>query len=484
MFNKSISSKRKYGRKLAAIFMAGMIMLTGCGNTGDKKKDKPIPNENPEIQSTEIQWTDDDHAEEQPSEKQHPDEEYEENNKSEKPVPKKAISDKAILLGANMEQGKVELPSEDEEKKFIDGTTDFSFEIMKKILEKNDGKNIMISPVSIINALAMVENGAAGKTLTDMEAVVGRGMTRDEYNRALSEYCKSLYSEDATFSNANSVWIKDDVVVQDPFVQNCKNYYNSEIYKAPFDKTTINDINNWGYNNTNGLIDNTVDDMKETDIMFLVNAIYFEAKWKVQYEEKDISENRVFTDKNGNKDQVTMLVSEENDWFKLNGGTGFIKPYKGDKYSFVGILPGEGKSPEEYMSEINGSDFANAIANQENGHCCVEIPEFSADYKSSLREALIDMGMGSAFENADFSEMFDLSTVDGGNAKIGDVIHNTHIDVDRNGTKAAAITKVEMVAGAAMVDGHVVLDRPFVYMIIDNDTNMPVFMGICNDIVE
>jgi hypothetical protein len=80
MFNKTISSKRKYGRKLAAIFMAGMIMLTGCGNTGDKKKDKPIPNENPEIQSTEIQWTDDDHAEEQPSEKQHPDEEYEENN--------------------------------------------------------------------------------------------------------------------------------------------------------------------------------------------------------------------------------------------------------------------------------------------------------------------------------------------------------------------------------------------------------------------
>ena len=480
MFNKSIKSKRRNSRRLAAIFMAGMIMLTGCGKTGSSKKTEI----NSETQTTSEPTT-------KPSTtvavEPTTSEPTTQNPSAKEPVAQKEISEKTVLLGANMKKNDAELPSFDEEKKFVDSTADFSFELMKKVLAEEDD-NVMISPISIINALAMTENGAAGNTLADMEKVVGRGMTRDEYNRALSAYCESLYDDKAQFSNKNSIWIRKGIGVKDAFVQKCKDYYDSEIFQAPFGESTLNDINNWGYNNTNGLIDKTINEIEETNIMFLVNALYFEGEWAVKYREDGINEDGVFTDKNGDKDKVAMMSSQENCYFTLNNGTGFIKPYEGDKYSFVGILPADGKSPEEYISEIKGNDFIAAVTNPDySKDVYVEIPEFSADYRSSLKAPLYDMGMESAFENADFSEMFDLSTVDGGRAKISDVYHNTHIDVDRKGTRAAATTAVVVDNESCAIAGeevHITLDQPFVYMIIDNSTGLPTFMGVCNDIVK
>jgi serpin B len=478
MFNKSIKSKRRNIRRLAAIFMAGMIMLTGCGKTGSSKKtdikNEPQTTSEPTTKPSTtiaVEPTTSEPTTQNPSAKE--------------PVAHKEISEKTVLLGANMKKNDAELPSFDEEKKFVDSTADFSFELMKKVLAEEDD-NVMISPISIINALAMTENGAAGNTLADMEKVVGRGMTRDEYNRALSAYCESLYDDKAQFSNKNSIWIRKGIGVKDAFVQKCKDYYDSEIFQAPFDESTLNDINNWGYNNTNGLIDKTIDQINETNIMFLVNALYFEGEWTAAYTEDSISEDRIFTDKDGNEDKVTMLSSQENCCFTLNNGTGFIKPYEGDKYSFVGILPADGKSPEEYISEIKGNDFIAAVTNPDySKEVYVKIPEFSADYRTSLKNVLMDMGMETAFFNADFSEMFDLSSVDGNGADISDVFHNTHIDVDRKGTRAAATTAVEMKRCEAVEEKAVVyitLDKPFVYMIIDNETGLPVFMGTCNDI--
>ena len=138
------------------------------------------------------------------------------------------------------------------------------------------------------------------------------------------------------------------------------------------------------------------------------------------------------------------------------------------------------------MSEIKGNDFIAAVTNPDySKEVYVKIPEFSADYRTSLRNVLMDMGMETAFSNADFSEMFDLSSVDGNGADISDVFHNTHIDVDRKGTRAAATTAVEMKSYEAVEEKAVVyitLDKPFVYMIIDNETGLPVFMGTCNAI--
>ena len=489
MFNKSIKSKRRYSRRLAAIFMAGMIMLTGCGKTGSANNaGNETPSESPTLvnPTTEIQPTENQSTENPATEDQSSGNETTGLQSSKEPAAQKEISTKTVLLGANMEQGKVDLPSPDEEKKFIDGTADFSFELMKLVLENEKGNNVMVSPISIINALGMTENGATSQTLTEMEKVLGKGMARDEYNRALSAYCKSLKDEEAEFSNANSIWIKEGIVVKDGFIQNCKDYYDSEIYQAPFDSSTIDDINNWGYNNTNGLVEKTIDDIDKEAIMYLINALYFEAEWKKEYSKDDINENAVFTDKDGNEDKVAMLSSKESCYFTLDDGIGFRKPYKGDKYSFVGILPAEGKSPEEYMSEIKGNDFIATVTNPDySKEVYVKIPEFSADYRTSLRNVLMDMGMETAFSNADFSEMFDLSSVDGNGADISDVFHNTHIDVDRKGTRAAATTAVEMKSYEAVEEKAVVyitLDKPFVYMIIDNETGLPVFMGTCNDI--
>ena len=145
MFNKSIKSKRRYSRRLAAIFMAGMIMLTGCGKTGSANNaGNETPSESPTLvnPTTEIQPTENQSTENPATEDQSSGNETTGLQSSKEPAAQKEISTKTVLLGANMEQGKVDLPSPDEEKKFIDGTADFSFELMKLVLENEKGNNV------------------------------------------------------------------------------------------------------------------------------------------------------------------------------------------------------------------------------------------------------------------------------------------------------------------------------------------------------
>lgn len=356
---------------------------------------------------------------------------------------------------------------------------DFGVRLFKTSME--EGKNTLISPLSVLYALAMTTNGADGETLAQMEKVLG--MDVENLNSYMLAYLDLLpETKDYKMSLANSIWFKDDpnFSVEQSFLQTNAVYYGAGAYKAAFDEGTRNDINNWVKEHTDGMIPEIIDEIPDEAIMYLVNALAFDAKWADEYEEHQIREGR-FTMEDGIRQDVDMMHSEEHTYLEDDMATGFIKYYKDRKYAFVAMLPNEGISVSQYVDSLTGEHLRELLNNPQDLTVFASIPKFETEYDIEMSEVLQEMGMTDAFDwrVADFSRLGTYN-VDGMNICISRVLHKTFISVSEQGTRAGAATAVEMVAEGAMeiVEfKEVVLDRPFVYMLIDCETNLPFFIG-------
>ncbi len=363
---------------------------------------------------------------------------------------------------------------------FNASTADFAVELFKSSIINNE--NSLISPLSMMLALAMTANGADNETKAEMEKVLGGDLTIEELNKYLYSYVKGLPSEKKYNVNiANSIWYNEnqDSYFERDFLQTNKDYYDASVYMSPFDAQTVKDINNWVEDKTKGMIDEIVKQINSNTVMYLINALSFEAEWEEKYEKKNVYDGE-FTSVKGEKQNVEMMRSEEVKYIKNDKASGFIKDYKDGKYSFVAILPNSDISINEYISSLTGDSLMETIKGAKNTGVTTVMPKFSYDYSFVMNEALINMGMGTAFDRdkANFSKMG--SGMDG-NLYIGEVIHKTFITVDESGTKAGAVTKVEM-RDKSVTANTVILDRPFVYAIIDNTTNLPLFIGTVVDL--
>lgn len=356
---------------------------------------------------------------------------------------------------------------------------DFGVRLFKTSME--EGENTLISPLSVLYALAMTANGADGETLAQMEQVLG--MDVDNLNSYMLAYLDLLpETKDYKMSLANSIWFKDDpnFTVEQSFLQTNADYYGAGAYKAAFDEGTRNDINNWVKEHTDGMIPEILDEIPDEAIMYLVNALAFDAKWADEYEEHQIREGR-FTMEDGTRQDVDMMHSEEYTYLEDDLATGFIKYYKDRKYAFVAMLPNEGVSVSQYVDSLTSEHLRELLNNPQDLTVFASIPKFETEYDIEMSEVLQEMGMTDAFDYrvADFSKLGTYN-VDGMNICINRVLHKTFISVSEQGTRAGAATAVEMVAEGAMeiVEfKEVVLDRPFVYMLIDCETNLPFFIG-------
>ena len=360
--------------------------------------------------------------------------------------------------------------------------TDFAIRLFKASNE--NGKNTLISPLSVLCALAMTANGAEEETLAQMEEVLG--MTTDELNLYLYSYMKNLPQGDKyKLSLANSIWFTEGerFTVNQDFLQTNADYYGADIYKAPFDKQTLKDINNWVKQNTDGMIPEILDQIPPEAIMYLVNALAFEAEWSEIYEKHQVKDGE-FTKEDGTKQDVKFMYGSEGTYFEDEKATGFMKRYKGGKYAFVAMLPNEGVSVSEYIASLDGESLNALLANPQYATVRTSIPKFETEYKVEMSDILQSMGMTEAFDmyNADFEG---LGTSTRGNIYISRVLHKTFISVGEKGTKAGAATIVEMKDGAAAEPTEpkeVYLDRPFVYMLVDCENNIPFFIGTMMDV--
>ncbi len=364
------------------------------------------------------------------------------------------------------------------DEKFASSQLDFAAKLFKSCYDEKSCT--LVSPTSVMLALSMTANGANGDTLEEMQNVLGSGMDIDELNEYLLSYAKMLNSsEKAKFVAANSIWIKNGFPVFDSFLQKNASYYGAPAYEAPFDSSTVNDINSWVNEHTDGMISKLINDIGPDTVMYLINAIVFDAKWDEPYSGHQIYDGE-FTDINGNVSTVKMMTSTESSYFedKTGGAKCFMKPYKGGEFYFMAMLPNEGVDIADYVESITGDSLKTMIEDLSitDKRVIATIPQFEFDFGLSLKGQLSAMGMPTAFsiEVADFSKMSDVPLY------ISDVIHKTHIEVNSDGTKAAAVTAVEMdTAGAIVIDStyEITLDRPFVFAIVDGSTKLPVFMG-------
>lgn len=373
--------------------------------------------------------------------------------------------------------------SEEADSSLLESTkrplTDFGIRLLQtEVKNAETEENILLSPVSVMLALYMTSNGASGKTKEQMEQVLGKDL--NEYLYAYQTVLEG--KEEGKLHIANGIWYKekDSLVVKESFLQKNKNYFNATVCKAPFHETTRKEINDWVSRNTNGMIDSILDEMDPNAVMYLLNAVSFEAEWDKIYDENSIRDNRSFIKEDGTEQKVTMMYSKESLYLEDEKATGFMKYYKGRNYAFVALLPKEGTTVAEYVEGMDGTTFSELLANAVKGTVSVGIPKFKTEYESLLNDSLKEMGMTDAFSltKADFSEM----ATDDGNLYIGRVLHKTSLVLDERGTKAGAATAVEMLPESAPIEIYeVYLNRPFVYLLIDCQTNQPVFLGTMMD---
>lgn len=359
--------------------------------------------------------------------------------------------------------------------------TDFAVNLFQKA--QNEDENTLLSPLSVLCALSLTANGAQGETLTQMETALGIPVS--QINEYLQAYIASLpEGEKYKLSLANSIWLKDDdhFTVNPNFLQTGHDLYVAEINQVPFNDSTLKDINQWVSDETDGMIKNILADMSPDAVMYLVNALAFDAEWQDIYYDYEVRRG-IFTTEDDVEQTVEMMHSEEQIYLQDENAQGFIKYYTDQKYAFAALLPDEGISVKEYISSLDGEKLHNLLSNPVDTKVLTSLPKFESEYNIELNTLLQEMGMTDAFNPnaADFSAMGQAGTDP---VYISNVLHKSFITVNEKGTKAGAATLVQMDVGCAMPTEEpkkVYLDRPFVYMIIDCEQNLPIFMGTVMD---
>ena len=328
----------------------------------------------------------------------------------------------------------------------------------------------------------MTANGAEGETRAQMENVLG--MTVSELNDLFALYLNALpQSDDAKISLANSIWLRDceNFAVKEAFLQTNADVYGAGAYRAPFDGSTVRDVNRWVKDKTDGMIEKIVDRFAPDDVILLVNALAFDAKWDQPYTQSSQRPSGVFHLEDGTETKATFLYDKEHLYLTdADRAVGFVKPYVGGRYAFAALLPNEGIPVGEYLATLDGETVSAILKNAQEILVDTKLPKFETAYETVLNNVLAGMGMIDAFDPAaaDFSgitESYDT-------LYIGEVRHKTFIEVGEKGTRAAAVTSVGAKNGGVPAEvPPVILDRPFVYLIYDTVTRMPIFIGVLND---
>ena len=370
------------------------------------------------------------------------------------------------------------VPAEMDLNGAADAVTGFAVELLR---QTDSGGSTLLSPVSVVYALAMTANGAAGETLTQMESVLG--LPLEELNACLRAYADQLPAEDGgRCSLANSIWLRDQadrLTVEQSFLDAAAAYYDASVFRAPFDESTLRDINAWVSDHTGGLIPSIMEEIPESAVIYLINALAFEGEWEDIYREDQVHDG-TFTTEDGQEQSAELMYGAETAYLEDDLAAGFLKYYQGQNYAFAALLPNEGVSLDDYLSSLTGERLRDLLTHPQDTVVQTAIPKFTAETTTELNDALSALGMADAFDVglADFSAM---GTSTDGPLYISRVLHKTHLTLDERGTRAGAATAVQM-AGSTADPLSVYLTRPFLYVLMDCEAGLPLFIGTVRDL--
>lgn len=364
-------------------------------------------------------------------------------------------------------------------EKIVSKNNQFSFKTFKEILKENSDKNTFFSPVSLSLALGMTYNGANGTTKEAFEnTLLYNGFNRNTVNKVNKNIIQH-FSDDSSgsvFRVANSIWMNKRISVKQDFINVNKQNYFAEVNAVDFSKgSTINKINNWVSDKTNKKIPTILKKTSNDAVMYLINALYFKGSWKYKFDKK-LTKKETFTN-NKEAKKVDMMFSEENVAYFKNDIFSSIKlPYKNDKFLMTILLPAETKTVNDITNALSQENWEKWNKKYSIDEVNIFFPKFKFSFSQKLNDILIKSGLGNAFSNdADFSNISSTSS------KISEVLQKTFINVDEEGTEAAAATVVKMKLTSAEPSKNIFkVNKPFLFLITEKNTSSICFIGKVN----
>jgi len=385
------------------------------------------------------------------------------------------------------QQQKVELPVKKVDERLIAATSRFAFKLYNQVLKQDATRNVFVSPSSVILALAMTYNGAEGETRQAMaRALEIEGLSLHEVNRAFADLKSVLGTADPKLQLkiANSLWAKKGVSFKPDFIQRNKEYYAAEVTSLDFSNPTAPaTINLWVSNNTANRIDKIVDQISPATILFLINAIYFKGQWTNEFE-KGKTREEDFRLAGGSQKKVPMMSqSGRYNYYKGKDFQAVSLPYGTGRMSMYVFLPDKRTTLDQFERNLTVEDWETWMKGFRMAPGEVMLPRFKIEYEADLNDVLKALGMAEAFDpqRADFSGIAQGSTAE--RIYISKVKHKAFAEVNEEGTVAAAVTSVEMVATSVQPPENFIMkmDRPFFVAIRDNETGALLFMGSIGD---
>jgi serine protease inhibitor len=363
------------------------------------------------------------------------------------------------------------------QQEVVTSGNEFTADILKKVnASEPDDKNLFFSPFSISMALGMTLNGAIGVTRDEMiQTLQLQGLSMDEINASYKYLIDNLVSldKDVTFDIANSIWYRDDYTILPDFIQLNQDNFYAEVTGLDFSKAeeSKNTINNWVSDKTHGKIEEIVDQIDPSSFMFLINALYFNANWKYQFDKSESSESD-FQLSDGSNTQTTFMHQKLDVQSYSDDLLQAIElPYGEGNYSMVVMLPQYNKDVEDIIdafSTTNWNSWLNNMITQQG--LDIYLPKFSYDYEIELKDILIQLGMEKAFTGqAEFSNIHPNLPL-----YISKVKHKAFVDVHEEGTEAAAVTSVEINFTSIQ---EFRANKAFLFCIKERNTNAILFVG-------
>ena len=366
----------------------------------------------------------------------------------------------------------------------IEGANRFGFDLFMELLAEADAiENVFISPLSVHLALSMTWNGARNNTGQQMKATMYYpDISDEEINTSIKKLIADLLSVDEKVETgiANSIWYRDGFSVEQSFLDVNAEYFDAFVSALNFDDSSSRDIiNAWVAEKTKDKIREIVDQIDPDHIMFLINAIYFNGIWSTEFVKENSRERPFYLSPDKTKDVMTMETEGEFAWASRDGYKVAELPYGRGNFSMLVFLPDPVTGLDEMVEKLTPEEWDDIPeALTKNHRLNIRLPKFTFDYDNDLNSALINLGMEDAFDGyrADFTGINKA-----GGLYISRVRHKSFVEVNEEGTEAAAVTSVEIRLVSVGPDDPEVLwfhvDRPFVFAIREKFTNSLIFIG-------
>ncbi len=366
------------------------------------------------------------------------------------------------------------------EQEAIRASNQFGLELLSEVADSKPGANIVLSPFSASVALGMTYAGADGATAAAMRQTLGWGArTRDEILSAYRELPALLVALDGgvTLRSANAIWVRERFSVRPEFIADVRTAFDSDVRTGDFGPSTVADMNAWASQQTNGLIPTVVESLSQDLVMVLMNALYFKGSWREKF---DVARTRQvpFTTSSGARPSVPMMFQTEAMNYARHAGAQWAElPYGNTAYVMTLVLPDSGANVRTWLRGLDVATYQSGLASMAEAKVELGLPKWRLKAEYQLKGPLAQMGMGVAFD----AGLADFSRISPDALSLSYVKQDVYIDVNEEGTEAAAVTQVGVEVTSAPVRPVMMLDRPFLFFIRERLGGTVLFSGLIEE---